>query len=343
MPSGLAASFVSRQPVSTLPCGSAAAIATRQPVVAAAEVVTLVGEAEHGELTWRGLVAEQPEKVEGGLLAAVAAVLDDVGDVEELSHRRRMPAGHTGLDPVVDGQLRQGHSARGRAVPRHRPGEGLSGRRRPPGARPGSPSSPARRGSSRRRTSTWVGRPSALPARDRRAGCRIAWRGPGWSCGRCRRARRPTHDTCPEAQVGRVQVHPAADAGVRLVDRAADARVLQAQGGREAGDARSDNGDPGRADRGGRRLRRAGERRQLAGRGGTGEGARTEKQVTTADAARAVGPGAGSRGLAPVLGGEPGEHARRGGCGPCRAPLVGIRRSHSRCQSSYYPRHPPVA
>jgi hypothetical protein len=73
----------------------------RDLVVAAAHVVLLVGLPEDPQVAG-AREAEQVEHVQRALVAGLGAVLDVVGDVEQLPEVRRDPAGHVGVDPVGD-------------------------------------------------------------------------------------------------------------------------------------------------------------------------------------------------------------------------------------------------
>src|SRR2546428_3142602 len=70
-------------------------------------VIALVGKSEDAEVTWNGLKREQVDQIQRALYGGYVAVLDVVGDIEELTHRAPVPTGNTRLDPLVDAHLVQ--------------------------------------------------------------------------------------------------------------------------------------------------------------------------------------------------------------------------------------------
>ena len=88
-------------------------------IVAAPHVELLVRLPEDPELPGAD-VAEEVEHVEGALLARLRAVLDVVGDVEELTEIRPETARHVQLDPVGDREPIEHPAARGRGGVRRR-------------------------------------------------------------------------------------------------------------------------------------------------------------------------------------------------------------------------------
>jgi hypothetical protein len=90
----------------------------RDLVVAADDVVLLVGRPEDPQLAL-ARVAEQIEQVEAALLGRLGAVLDVVGQVEQLAELGCAAAGHVEVDVLRDRQRVEVATAlRGRAVER---------------------------------------------------------------------------------------------------------------------------------------------------------------------------------------------------------------------------------
>src|SRR6201999_112512 len=87
----------------------------RQLLVAAADVIALVGHAEDAEALLR-LVAEQVDEVQRRLDPGVGAVLDRVRDIEARTERRAVAAGDARLDPVVDARVIELLTVGGRGV-----------------------------------------------------------------------------------------------------------------------------------------------------------------------------------------------------------------------------------
>jgi hypothetical protein len=89
-----------------------------QLLVAPADVKALVRLAEDGQLVLVRLEGQEVDEVERGLVIALGAVLDVVGDVEELAERRTVPARHARLDPVEDAHVVELDCGVGEAVER---------------------------------------------------------------------------------------------------------------------------------------------------------------------------------------------------------------------------------
>ncbi len=282
----------------------------RELVVAAGDVVALVGAAPDTEAARVGLRGDQLQEGVGGLGGGVGAVLDGVRDVQERPQVAGNPAGHTGVDPVSDGRVVERDGGGVVTVP---------GRGGAAGLHVVLDQLPDRLEVGVRLRARVVGAVEAQdlvgPGRGGRPD-----RGGGES-----EALAEIEDgvvggvdqltavlgylaLLPEPGVGRAAagVHPAADPGrVRLVDGGGDALVRQGEGGVEPGDPRADDGDPGhRGDVSG-------------GDGPGGAGTRSDRDTRQADpergrageqgpAGRAGRFGAGFVAEPPVLvGGEP--------------------------------------
>ena len=214
----------------------------RDLVVAAADVVLLVGLAEQAQLALAD-VAEQVEQVERALLVALGAELDVVRDVEQLPEARLDAARHALLDPLRDRHRVEHAAARG-GDPVGRRERG--GRRRPCGAsgrRRCSPRPPPRTCTARRRSSRAARCRWPRPG----AGCRSRTRAPStsWRMSMCPVS--ISSPPCSATRPGRERPadRPAApaEAVARLVQLGVHAGLLEPVGAGEAGEPAADDDD----------------------------------------------------------------------------------------------------
>jgi hypothetical protein len=316
-----------------------------EQVVAAAHLVLLVRRAEEPELPLARR-AEQVDEVERALLVRVGAVLDGVRHVEQPAELRRAPARHGGVDPLGDAHRVEHPAARrGRGVERRVPGldvvavealpHGLEVAHRVGHGVAAAGEVEERLGAGRLGPEHVVEREAELLRELADARVRLVDELPA-VLGELRDGR----DAGEGGEGAAVGVAAPAQAGVGLVDGGGHARLPEAVGAGQPGEAGADDGDP-RTGRG-RAGRRGGTRRAhealgaaAGGQAGTGGGVAEQGAAGERAGERRVGgereaAGAGAR-VGQLVGGKVGlvgeahDAGERGDAGEQRSARHGRR------------------